>query len=694
MHSPFDALNFDLLLQEQRLLRMGEALAPLTGLERAKPWRATLDQLQADVTRAKGFRVGFIGNIKAGKSTLLNALLQGEIRLPVAAKVCTAALTRLRGADTRALVAQATPIAEEDLHFFEFLVDGKGSALDFLRGRRPGTAPKDLAEAVKALEARLVELGEDIHTVRADARKILERRRALKGPLKDAWPPSPNDLLQTSNLDLDRWASAQGALGGLIREIDIQWPGGYLPAGAVLVDTPGLQDPVPSRSRATHLAMRELDAIVMCVKGPLLKQHLEELRGIRALGVPAERVVVAHTALDELESAEDQADLSGDLRSRLDLNGWEATPLVPVSALAALHGFLNGPLRRDLLPASYGRTEGDARRLATQCEQALGLAPLPDVPLHERLWRASNLDALLAALARVVASYGSVRRDLEQQVTKDARAIRGGIKFEQARSRQRLALLERIAAGEFVAGGVDLSEEATALKAQVDASGARLEGLEAEGEALSMAAKDLRSERSAVTAELKRNYRPAWGQQNLGGFLWEDGAVALVTDQDPAMLAECLGPHLPDGLPPDLMTATLAAWAAEQGSEIAQRGAEVIAATETFFWNIADADWVKLEAAARAAWTDDGGGYLKALVDSAVDACSAALEVARSGVLAEARDLRKALKADRAALDTRLQADAQDQMVTLKADLLKLGTAFEALGAETASGVLPELVQA
>ena len=160
------------------------------------------------------------------------------------------------------------------------------------------------------------------------------------------------------------------------------------------------------------------------------------------------------------------------------------------------------------------------------------------------------------------------------------------------------------------------------------------------------------------------------------------------------MLAECLGPHLPDGLPPDLMTATLAAWAAEQGSEIAQRGAEVIAATETFFWNIADAEWVKLEAAARAAWTDDGGGYLKALVDSAVDACSAALEVARSGVLAEARDLRKALKADRAALDTRLQADAQDQMVTLKADLLKLGTAFEALGAETASGVLPELVQA
>jgi len=37
-------------------------------------------------------------------------------------------------------------------------------------------------------------------------------------------------------------------------------------------------------------------------------------------------------------------------------------------------------------------------------------------------------------------------------------------------------------------------------------------------------------------------------------------------------------------------------------------------------------------------------------VDSAVEACGEALDVARSGVLAEVRDLRKALKADRIAL--------------------------------------------
>jgi len=116
------------------------------------------------------------------------------------------------------------------------------------------------------------------------------------------------------------------------------------------------------------------------------------------------------------------------------------------------------------LPASYGWMEADSMRIAAQCENALGLEPAAGQALHERLWRGFNLEVLPAALGGVVTSCGAVRQQLQDQVSRDSRAIRGGIRFEQARSRQRLSLLERI----------------------------------------------------AVAADLKRAYRPPWTRRSLG----------------------------------------------------------------------------------------------------------------------------------------------------------------------------------
>jgi len=221
-----------------------------------------------------------------------------------------------------------------------------------------------------------------------------------------------------------------------------------------------------------------------------------------------------------------------------------------------------------------------------------------------------------------------------------------------------------------------------ALKAEVETGESRLEALEAKAGALFEAAKDIRAERSVVTADWKRSYRPRWRRGTLGGFLWEEGQIRLITNEDAAKVVELLLPHLPDDLPEGLLAGVLSGWCADQGARLAERGAEALAATDDFFWNIDPEDWQELEAAAQALWTNDGGGYLKAMVDSVVDACGAALEVVRSGVLAEARDLRKNLKADLAALATRLQSDAQEQVVLLQADLVKLGVALERLEAE------------
>ena len=201
--------------------------------------RANVKDVREELFReGRLLRLGIVGQIKAGKSSLLNLLLfGGQDVLPKAATPMTASLTHIVKSDKDEIeVEYYTHQDWQDIerHSREY----EKQKANQQQGSDPSSflqASHDIANMVKARRLRVDQ--------------YLDKKTTI--------PASVDSL----NEELSKLVSTDGELTPLVKSVTIRCSQG-LP-DLDIVDTPGINDPIRSRSQQTEKLLSKCDAVLM-----------------------------------------------------------------------------------------------------------------------------------------------------------------------------------------------------------------------------------------------------------------------------------------------------------------------------------------------------------------------------------------------------------------------------------------------
>ena len=181
-------------------------------------------------------RLGVVGQVKAGKSSLLNLLLfDGKEVLPKAATPMTASLTHIVKSDRD----------EIEIQYYSAKDWGEIEARDqeFQRAKEDGG---DKVPAYVVASHELLEM----------AKKRSLRVEDHLGKKKTLRVPTPK-----LNKELRRLVGSAGELTPLVKSVTIRSSQGI--PDLDIVDTPGINDPIQSRSQQAYTMLKRCDAVLL-----------------------------------------------------------------------------------------------------------------------------------------------------------------------------------------------------------------------------------------------------------------------------------------------------------------------------------------------------------------------------------------------------------------------------------------------
>jgi len=380
-------------------LRIGRSLARLRQelVNSSELLREVLDPAGADlVTNALGVlqrqvcRIAVIGQIKAGKSSFVNALIQQPDLLPTDVNPWTTAVTRLH------FQPEFEHPCSAIFHFFtepewEQLADGGGKLRELTERLVPGFEPELLRQHLTQLKARAVSrLG-------AEYGKLLGGRHRFE--------TLSRDILLRYVCQGDPGApSAAGHLAGrysdITRSADIYLREGPFDYPSVVIDTPGTNDPFLVRDEITRRALEAADLyiVVLNASQALAASDVALLRILR--GLHKDRIVVFLNRIDQLpDIARDSELVATRVRQRLhtEFPGSDI-PIIAGSARWANCVFADG----NLDAAVVGRASSYLRRAGlVQHESLVRLADggtRADTDVRATLFAASGLKQVYQAI--------------------------------------------------------------------------------------------------------------------------------------------------------------------------------------------------------------------------------------------------------------------------------------------------------
>lgn len=211
------------------------------------------------------FQIALIGVVKAGKSTLMNAITGCEVA-STAVTPETASLTKFRSSGT-----------DENYVKVSFYTEKEWSDLW-------NSASKDRATVFH----------QEYQSLNAEA-------------IKNNWIGHETICNSFSDFneftkEIVKWTSAKAPEHYFVNEVEIGLVSLDMPPEVVFVDTPGLDDPVEYRSKITQKYIKEADAVVVCVKADALKgTELRTMADVFAYSrTTPEKVYIAATQCDRL----------------------------------------------------------------------------------------------------------------------------------------------------------------------------------------------------------------------------------------------------------------------------------------------------------------------------------------------------------------------------------------------------------
>ncbi len=254
----------------------------------------------------RDLKVGIIGRVKAGKSSLLNALLfDGKDVLPKAATPMTAALTEISYGET--LSAEVDFFTDKDIseiknnaakylsEFNELVQKEKKEIIDKKKKKNKPINDLEIAEiakrkAKKALDSKLVLSASYDQSERMKQSGLnvsdLSNHQNIK-----------TDSLENLGKELLDFVGSKGRFMPFTKSVKINLPIESL-KGLNVIDTPGVNDPVQSREARTCELLKYCDVIfIVSPAGQFISKEDTELMdristkdGIREIFVIASKV--------------------------------------------------------------------------------------------------------------------------------------------------------------------------------------------------------------------------------------------------------------------------------------------------------------------------------------------------------------------------------------------------------------------
>lgn len=206
--------------------------------------------------------IGFVGRVKAGKSSLLNAMFfDGRSVLPKAATPMTAALTTLEYGES--FSAEVEFFSHDELEMIAMGAKDYRRALGeeqeklrnelLKKGQEPdmGKIEKSSKRKIDGRSPRLAALNEQQEMISASGIEALEGIHQIDAKGAD-------DLMQS----LQCYVGAKGEYTAFTKMVKVKMPMESL-RDIRVVDTPGINDPVISREQRTHDLLKSCDVIFL-----------------------------------------------------------------------------------------------------------------------------------------------------------------------------------------------------------------------------------------------------------------------------------------------------------------------------------------------------------------------------------------------------------------------------------------------
>lgn len=247
--------------------------------------------------------IGIVGRVKAGKSSLLNALFfDGQHVLPSAATPMTAALTTLSYGT--AFAAEVDFYTESDLTLIkqraaEYEQKLRSETLRLRQENRdrakPQTEDASFDEKIQRIAKRTLKHNHQLEAA-YDQFQRMQTSGLNRAELTQANSIQVSDL-ETLKTQLLEYVGAGGRFMPFTKSVNIQLPLERL-KDICVVDTPGFNDPVQSREARTHELLKSCDVIfIVSPAGQFLSEQdldmmgrITQKEGIQELFVVASQV--------------------------------------------------------------------------------------------------------------------------------------------------------------------------------------------------------------------------------------------------------------------------------------------------------------------------------------------------------------------------------------------------------------------
>lgn len=249
------------------------ALKQEHAIQKSEEWQRVLDSF---AEQGRVLRIGIIGRVKAGKSSMLNALLfNGNDILPKAATPMTAALTIMEYSEN--VSAEVDFFTQQDIDeikvkydFFQKALDSKikekelenAERIKRKKGVNSLSAEEQQECRNKAKSQAEREMKDDPSFASYDQyRRIKESGKSLSD-LEQYRTISAGSVEELMNGVLNQFVGSSGAFMPFTKSVTLHIPEKGL-QGLQIIDTPGINDPVTSRGERTEQLLQDCDVVLI-----------------------------------------------------------------------------------------------------------------------------------------------------------------------------------------------------------------------------------------------------------------------------------------------------------------------------------------------------------------------------------------------------------------------------------------------
>lgn len=232
----------------------------------------------------RALKIGIVGEVKAGKSSFLNSLLfSGNDILPKASTPMTAALTKLSYAEKPC--ARIVFYSKKEWQFVDDMArsyDKKVAELceEFRQKRNKLNRNSKIKDALKIRNHNNLTDEEILPLIKDNISDKLISCNELRNLYLKSTENLDNYLgqkvtisLEDINQNLNDYIGAEGKFTAIVKHVEIKINNPIL-LDFEVVDTPGLNDPILSRSEATKKFLGECDVVfLLSYTGQFLKQE-------------------------------------------------------------------------------------------------------------------------------------------------------------------------------------------------------------------------------------------------------------------------------------------------------------------------------------------------------------------------------------------------------------------------------------